>query len=207
MSKRFICVLPLAAIATAGLFGVMITLIDGEWAPQESVKDLKFDINPVVDEPRLIRRTVQIEKIKKVETPPPPQRIATQNPIQPKEPIAEQDWMIPDFSFDDMDISTDVALNIDSDEKAILRVPPQMPTRAERSGHCVARFDINAEGAPFNITTPYCTQDVFSRPTLKAVAKWKYRPAVQDGTAQTSRSVETKVVFKLADENGRLIPE
>jgi len=57
------------------------------------------------------------------------------------------------------------------------------------------------------MTTPYCSQPLFSRPTLKAVSGWKYRPAMQGGAAQTSRSVETKVVFRLMNENGEIIPE
>lgn len=106
-----------------------------------------------------------------------------------------------------MDITRNIALNVDSEEKPIIRNPPKMPMRAERSGHCQAEFDINAQGVPFNITTPYCTQSMFSRPTIKAVETWKYRAAVQDGTARTSRSIRTKVSFNLNDENGRLIPE
>lgn len=207
MSKRFIFVLPFAGVATAGLFGVMTMLIDGEWAPQDKSADLKFEINPVENDIEIIRARTKLDKVKRVETPPPPQRIDTQSKILPSEPVATIKGAIPDFKLDGLVVKTNVVLNMESKETPLVRIPPQIPSRAERSGHCVVRFDINAQGAPFNITTPYCSQNMFSRPTLKAVSGWKYRPAMQDGAAQTSRSVETKVVFRLMDENGEMIPE
>lgn len=207
MSKRYVIVLPFAAIATAGLFGLMTVLIRSEWSPQVKSEALKYEINPQIIDITVTRKNMRPDELKSIETPPAPPEIDTQARILPSTPIATVEGAIPDFDFKIIDMKTNVAINVDSEEKAILRLAPVMPTRAERSGHCIVRFDINAEGAPYNITTPHCSQSMFSRPTLKAVSGWKYRPAIQGGQAQSSRSIETRMTFNLADENGNIIPE
>jgi len=88
-----------------------------------------------------------------------------------------------------------------------VRIPPIMPPRAEKSGHCKVRFDVSPEGQPFNVVTTFCTQSVFKRPSTKSVQKWKYNPKIVDGRATARKGVETKITFRLADERGNIIPE
>lgn len=207
MSIRYYGVLPFAALATGGLFSLMTLLIRTQWVPQDTNEDLKFNIYPVVEPYELIRTNLKLKPLERVETPPAPPIIETQAAQRPTEPLAGYDDMI--GSFDPPKISmAPLAINIiDSRETALVRVPPAMPSRADRSGHCIARFNINAEGTPYNISTPFCSESIFSRPTIQAVQRWKYRPAIQNGTARSSRSIETRVSFNLKDEKGRIIAE
>ena len=89
----------------------------------------------------------------------------------------------------------------------IFRQPPVMPARAERSGHCDVIFDVNADGATYNVQVLTCSQNLFARASVKAAHKWKYRPQIIDGQAQDRRGVRTTITFSLTDERGNLIPE
>jgi len=82
-----------------------------------------------------------------------------------------------------------------------------MPTRAERSGHCDVRFNVSAEGAPYDIKVTRCTQSLFERSTLRSVAKWKYRPRIENGQAVAMQGITNRVVYRLTDERGEIIPE
>ena len=112
--------------------------------------------------------------------------------------------------------NTDVSPNIDSpkleiayldrDAQPISRVPPVMPSGAEKSGYCNVKFDVTSEGTPFNIITTFCTQRVFKLETIRSVQRWKYKPKIVDGRAVTRKGVENRVSYRLTDERGRIIP-
>lgn len=89
----------------------------------------------------------------------------------------------------------------------ISRLPPKMPSRAEKSGHCKMRFNINTIGRTENVLALSCTQRLFQNAAVDAVKKWRYKPELINGKAVTSSNIEMTVTFKLVDENGRLIPE
>jgi len=95
----------------------------------------------------------------------------------------------------------------DRDAQPLVRIPPIMPPRAEKSGHCRVRFDVSPEGAPFNVITTYCTSKVFDRASTKSVQKWKYNPKIVDGRPVSRTGVESKITFRLTDERGKIIPE
>ncbi len=78
MSKRYIIVLPFAAIATAGLFGLMTALIRTEWSPQTKSEVLKYEINPQVIDITFPRPDLRPNEIKRIETPPAPPIIDVQ---------------------------------------------------------------------------------------------------------------------------------
>ena len=82
-----------------------------------------------------------------------------------------------------------------------------MPPRTEKSGHCRVRFNVSAEGAPFDVQTTYCTQSLFERATLKSVQRWKFNPKIVNGRPVAMTGVENKVTYRLTDERGQLIPE
>jgi len=69
----------------------------------------------------------------------------------------------------------------DRDAEVCIRTPPIMPSNAERSGHCDVLFDVSKKGRPINIKTTYCSDDIFSRPTIEAVSWWFYYPKVERG--------------------------
>ncbi|MDA8708324.1 energy transducer TonB [Hellea sp.] len=204
---RWFIGVPVAALVTVGLFVLMMTLIAEEFKPQEKVANASFEINPTVDDIKVIKRETKVQQVKKVVTPPPPPMIERQQAAKPQERIASLEGAIPEFEAPKIDKQNFKIAVSDRDAQPLVRIPPIMPPRAEKSGHCNVRFDVSPEGAPFNVTATYCTQSLFERSTIKSVTKWKYNPKIVDGRAVARKGVENKVTYQLSDERGRLIPE
>ena len=95
----------------------------------------------------------------------------------------------------------------DADAQPLVRIPPMFPLGADKSGHCNVKFNISPDGTPYDVKIVSCSDDVFSRNTVKVVEKWKYRVKIIDGQAVGRRNVETKIRYELRDENGDVIPE
>lgn len=204
---RWILGFPVAALVTIGLFILMMTLIAEEFKPQEKLATASFDINPTVEDIKVIKRDTKVKQVKKVVTPPPPPTIERQQAAKPQERIASLEGAIPDFEAPKIDRKNFKIAVSDRDAQPLVRIPPIMPPRAEKSGHCRVKFDVSPEGAPFNVTTTFCTQRLFERATIKSVQRWKYNPKIVDGRAVVRNGVENKVTYRLTDERGRIIPE
>lgn len=204
---RWIVGIPVAALVTVGLFVLMMTLIAEEFKPQEKVASASFEINPTVEDIKVIKRETKVQQVKKVVTPPPPPTIERQQAAKPQERIASLEGAIPEFEAPKIDRQNFKIAVSDRDAQPLVRIPPIMPPRAEKSGHCKVRFDVSPEGAPFNVVETYCTQSLFKRASIKSVQKWKYNPKIVDGRAVSRTGVESTIRFKLSDERGRLIPE
>ena len=204
---RWILGFPVAALVTIGLFILMMTLIAEEFKPQEKLASASFEINPTVEDIKVIKRDTKVKQVKKVVTPPPPPTIERQQAAKPQERIASLEGAIPDFEAPTIDRKNFKIAVSDRDAQPLVRIPPIMPPRAEKSGHCRVKFDVSPEGAPFNVITTFCTQRLFERATIKSVQRWKYNPKIVDGRAVARNGVENKVTYRLTDERGRIIPE
>jgi protein TonB len=204
---RFTVTMPLAALATAGLFIGMKALITGEFAPQTKLAAAKFEINPVAEDIIPDARVTKVAELKTIETPPPPPIIERTQAAQPDEPIVTPDGGLHDFNPEKIIFSKFEIQESDRDAAPIIRVAANMPPRAERSGHCKLRFDVTPEGTTYNIQMLSCSSPMFERPTQKAVAKWKYRPKIRNGSPVARSGVETMMSFNLTDERGQIIPE
>ena len=204
---RWIIGVPVAAFVTVGLFVLMMTLIAEEFKPQEKTASSSFEINPTVEDIKVIKRETKVQQVKKVITPPPPPQIERQQAAKPQERIASLEGAIPEFEAPKIDKQNFKIAVSDRDAQPLVRIPPIMPPRAEKSGHCRVRFDVSPEGAPFNVVTTFCTQKLFERATIKSVQKWKYNPKIVDGRSVARKGVENKVTYRLSDERGRIIPE
>lgn len=204
---RFTLTTPLAALATAGLFIGMKALITGDFKAKPKLAATQFEINPVAEDIVIDTRVTKLAELKEIETPPPPPIIDRTQAVQPEEPIVTPDADIPDFNPDKIVLGPISIQESDREATPIIRVAANMPPRAERSGQCTVRFDVTPEGATYNIQTLSCSNRIFERPTLKAVAKWKYRPKVRGGTPVARSGVESVMSFNLKDERGDIIPE
>ena len=88
----------------------------------------------------------------------------------------------------------------------LVRIPPQMPSRARRSGHVMVRFDVDATGSPVNVVPVAATDRLYVKPSVKSVEKWKYE--LNDEIADEDRKgFMSKVTFRLVNERGQVIPE
>ena len=204
---RWLIGIPAAAFVTVALFVLMTVLISAEFEPQEKSETASFDINPKVEDIKVIERETKVDKVEKVVTPPPPPMIERAQADKPTEAIASLEGAIPDFEAPKIDRGNFKIAVSDRDAQPLVRIPPIMPTRAEKSGHCKVRFDVSPEGQPFNVEATYCTQSLFSRSSIKSVQKWKYNPKVVDGRSVARSGVESKITFRLTDERGKIIPE
>ncbi len=204
---RWIVAMIAAAFVTFALFVAMKMLISGDFKAQEKLDMGSFEINPTVEDIKVVKRTTKIDKVKKVITPPPPPQIERQQAAKPQEAIASLEGAIPEFEPPKIDRQNFKIQVSDRDAQPLVRIPPIMPPRAEKSGHCKVRFDVSPEGQPFNVQTTYCTQSLFSRATIKSVSKWKYNPKIVDGRSVSRSGVISKISFRLTDERGKILPE
>lgn len=204
---RWIIFLPVAAFVTFALFTAMVALISGDFEAQDKFEGGTFEVNPTVEDVKIVKRETKVQKVKRVVTPPPPPQIERQQAAKPTEAIASLEGAIPEFEAPKIDRQNFKIQVSDRDAQPLVRIPPIMPPRAEKSGHCKVRFDVSPEGAPFNVVATYCTQSLFERPSTKSVSKWKYNPKMLDGRAVSRTGVESKITFRLADERGKIIPE
>ena len=206
--KRYVASAGLAGLATFGLGVSMALMIKTSFTPADKIEAEAFNINPVAEDIAPPQRRTRQDMRRDVIVPPPAPRIALAEKTAPSEPI------VPLAGSNDLVWTPPVisaglrAIEIaDRDEKPLYRVEPVMPPRAERSGHCIMRFDVSAEGTPYNISAQSCSQDLFKRPSVKAVGKWKYTAKVIQGQRVARTGLTTRLTFNLSDERGRLIPE
>lgn len=194
------------AAVSLGLGFAMMALIAGEFEAQEKPDALSFEIAPEIEDIKPPEAIERPEELRRVETPPPPPDIEKQKSSKPTEAIADEPISLP---FDPIIMEpTDFVIRVaDRDPQPIVRIQPIMPPRAERSGHCMIRFDISASGKPYNVAAIYCSQSLFERPSIRSVQKWNYHPEIRDGAAIARTGLQSRITFQLADENGNIIPE
>ncbi|MEP1229759.1 MAG: TonB family protein [Litorimonas sp.] len=199
--------LPLAVIMTVSLGVTMASLIAVEFEPQDKGQALQASINPVVADIKVLSHIEPPKRQDDIVIPPSPPTVDSTKADRPSsKPIIED---VPNIIFNPVDykIARTTHVKIDSPYQPILRNPPTMPDRAQRSGHCKVRFDVSTQGQPFNVAVTSCSEELFARATVKAVQKWKYRPKTKDGQAITVQDVKNIVRFNLTDERGRIISE
>ena len=200
---------PIAAGLTFGLFLLMRVLISAEFSPQEKTEVGQFEINPKVEKIQVADPTIELTEYEKVETPPPPPLLERVKAEQPTEKITEitgsSDVFVPPV----IDIPHTSIRVSDRDAQPILRTPPVFPRRfsqGNNSGYCKVRFDVSADGLPYNVQTVNCTSSQLQSASIKSVQNWRYNPKMQDGRAVARSGVESKIRFDLKDERGRTLP-
>lgn len=206
---RWLVFAPIAFLVTILLFLFMRWLISDEFKPQDKVETASFEINPKVEDIKVIERETVVDKVKQVITPPPPPMIERAQAEQPTEAIATLDGAIPEFEAPKIDKQSFKIQVSDRDAQPLVRIPPIMPprfTQGDNSGYCKVRFDVSPEGQPFNIDTYRCTSSQLKSATVKSVQKWKYNPKIVEGRSVSRSGVETTIRFDLADERGRKLP-
>ena len=208
MSVKRLAPSAVLAIGVTALIGLgMAAMIKSEFTPQEKSEKLTFEINPVPDDILPPQDRLMPEQVRRVETPPPPPKIKQAEATEPTVEIVPLDGDIPDFEMPEINQEDFVITVSDREVQPLVRIAPIMPPRAEKSGHCKVRFNVSAEGTPYDVQTTYCTQSLFERATIKSVTRWKFNPKVVNGRHVAMTGVENKVTYRLTDERGQLIPE
>ena len=193
-----------AAVPIAlGLFFLMNSLIDRQFE-QDEIKAQKVAEIVVPDK--------EIETNRKEELPE-----KVEDPDEPPPDMGPLDFDT-DLDMSTANMAPAVAVNVsinasglssgDGEYLPIVKVAPIYPRRAQTrgiTGYCIVTYTVTTTGA---IRDPYVENEsdcspkgIFERASLKAAAKFKYKPRVVDGQAIEVAGVQNKFTYEL--EGGR----
>jgi protein TonB len=92
----------------------------------------------------------------------------------------------------------------DTDVVPLVRIPPQYPRRAQAQGiegWVIVEFSISETGAVIDAKVVDAQpKRVFDEEALKAIARWRYNPKVENGVAVKRVGVQTLLRFSLSEE-------
>ena len=87
---------------------------------------------------------------------------------------------------------------MDTDTTPIVRVLPDYPPNARGDGWVLVRFNISAAGTVTNAAVIDANpRGIFDKNALRAIERWRYRPAVVEGRAVERRGLQVRLVFEL----------
>ena len=88
----------------------------------------------------------------------------------------------------------------DRDIVPLVRINPDYPPRALSrgiQGWVIVQFTISATGTVKDEKVVDSSNKIFDEAALKAIARWRYNPKVEEGVAVERKGVQTKLVFQL----------
>lgn len=90
----------------------------------------------------------------------------------------------------------------------VYKPPPAFPARAEKSGHCVFTLQVNLTGNVESVKDIKCSDDIFKKHAQKNLLKWKFNLKKNEhGQSIAFQYGPQKLIFRLIDEDGNMIPE
>lgn len=208
-SKFFLPVVGGVAM-TLGLGQAMIKLIHVEFEAKSKLETIIFETEIIEPIERTYIKSKKPQRVANIDVPP---RINPISNTTPDEPPLERDPKPVEpvkFPIDGLDISPIDSAVMDTNAQPIIRVGGKVPNKAlreGRSGHCLMRFDVDSLGQPFNVSAYACSHSMFAENSVKATKKFKYLPKYKGGVPVNMTGVETKITYRVLDENGRLLPE
>jgi len=201
-------VMPIAAILTVGLMFSMSKMIATEFSPEDKSEVYSFQINPVEEIKAPVDVELEPDPLVEVEIPPAAPKVAIDQGAAVKVAINDYVTDAPPITLPPIEISSSPIIP-DKEVQPIVRIPPTIPARflqGNHSGYCQMRFNVSAEGQPYDVAATNCTHNVLEGASKKAVLKWKYTPKIQNGGAVARHGLETKIRFNLADGKGKRLP-
>lgn len=95
----------------------------------------------------------------------------------------------------------------DTDAKPLIHVPPMMPLKVRKSGHCKVELNVAPDGSVTDAIATYCTEEQFKKPALHSTLRWTYVPKIHDGRPVARCGVRDTIDFVLIDDDGNPVPE
>jgi protein TonB len=89
----------------------------------------------------------------------------------------------------------------DGEYLPIVKVAPVYPTRAlarRMEGYVLVEFSVSPSGSVKDVVVVESTAEIFERPAIDAVMKFRYKPRIVDGQAVEVHGVQNKIMFDLA---------
>ena len=196
---RFIGAIALGTAITFGLFVLMAKLVAQDESPIV-VNTMPVIPNPVLqleDEKTIVRPT--LPERQKPQTPPPPARMKS----EPTEVAIGEPGIRTDFTgIDRIKIANEFTVG-QSDQQArpVVQIEPAYPPAAARDGiegWVSLSFTIDPLGSVKDITVLDAEPArVFNREARRALARWKYRPKLVEGSAVSQPDMRVLLTFKL----------
>jgi TonB family protein len=90
------------------------------------------------------------------------------------------------------------------------RTPPKMPSsfaRGKHSGHVIVMFDVDDSGKPTNIRAASSTSVLLEKPAIDSVKKWEFTKRGPEEAENVRKEVTNKIIFRLMDRSGNILPE
>ena len=85
----------------------------------------------------------------------------------------------------------------------IVKVAPIYPNRALTrgiEGNCIVEYTVTRNGTTKGVKVVECTSSLFSNASIKAAAKFKYKPRVINGQPIDVPGVMHKITFELENQ-------
>lgn len=86
----------------------------------------------------------------------------------------------------------------DNDPQPLVRILPDYPPNGRGDGWVLVRFNISPAGTVTNAAVVEAKpRGIFDKNALRAIERWRYRPAVVDGRAVERRGLQVRLIFEL----------
>ncbi len=191
---RFSTSVSFSILVTGGLIYFMCSLIAMD--PPEMITENIDVIDVVMPKDRVIKEQVDPVPPKPVDPVEPPDMPEVKQSFESVK--SEQLAMLPNFTKGLQKIDSGFT---SGQAMAIFKVAPEYPRRAISrgiEGFVDLMFDITPAGKTENIRVLYAEPEgYFEIVSAKTLAKWKYKPAVEDGVAMVQKNQTTRIVYEL----------
>ena len=187
----------LSVFTTFGILWVMQILIaTGEGAITSKYEGRFVDFVRIKKDESLDTKNAKPKKPPEPEEPPP----------EPEQQMDDIDTSMETVSIGAVNANVDVAAGIggfnagEGEYLPIVKVAPIYPNRALSrgiEGYCIIEFVVTRNGTTANGKVIECTSSLFANASLKAGAKFKYKPRVINGTPIDVPGVQHKITFEL----------
>lgn len=207
--SRVLIAIVMAFFTTIGLLYLMHTLINSDLNADDKDPAKKIGDIHMPD--------TTIEVIYDAPAPDKPPE-----PETPPEVPAEPEFDTPDINPDALNmqappVNTGIDIQLfgiggDGEYLPIVKVAPQYPRRASQrsiEGFCTVQFTVTTTGATRDVEVIPATcirkdgtaTTMFNRASVRAAAKFKYKPRVEDGVAQEVHNVKNRFVYEMQQDD------
>ncbi len=199
---RLVIAAPIAIAIVLGLLIFMGRIISQEFIEPEGKEQRVLEAITPSEESQEVRRSSRSrpQRLASADKPPPPPKLSSSKSDIDLPTPNIQGAAPTELNFDRVQsIAIDPVAISDRDAQPISPPVVQYPRRAaERGieGSCEVRFDVNAQGEPFNVQAD-CSDSVFKREAERAVSRVRFAPKIVRGQALERRNVVYPMEFGL----------
>jgi len=200
---RWVISMGIAAGVTLGLFFFMSVLIATGETLSERVSVVKIVDATMPD--------IELEVIEEIDKPEPIEELTEEQPeLQEKQINLDAG---PSLNIARMSIDIDTGLQLsnasinatDGDYLPLVAIAPQYPTRAAQrgiEGWCLVSFTVNGLGSVEEETITVVDAEppqIFNRSSVRAAARFKFQPRVEDGVGVAVSGVQYLFRYQLEE--------